>query len=377
MPKLTGIQKLRNGRYRARYFAGYDDSGKRIYPSATFDLESDAKDWLADERPTRSGGAAGHAMTVAELMDKWLTTNYEIRENSRRTFRTQIETHIKPHLGHIKIRKLSADQIEEWQARLIKHGKARATITGARSRLYSAFDAAVRWKLLRANPVEASKGVGEKPAKQVRHIAIGDEYHRFIEACASDRYGCFFELGIRTGLRFSELAGLTWEDVELNGSRGALRVRRTIMKLPGGGWRWSEPKSESGTRRVVITASVSAMLGDHRRAQLEQKLKAGPAWQDNDLLFSNHIGAPVSYTLVYYSFREVLKAAGLPQQITMHKLRHFYVTAGLRAGVDIKTISKEVGHSKPSFTLDHYGEADDQMLNAGCDARDALLRNQR
>ena len=42
---MTGIKKLKSGRYQARYFAGYDGRGKRIYPSKTFSKAGDAVKW--------------------------------------------------------------------------------------------------------------------------------------------------------------------------------------------------------------------------------------------------------------------------------------------------------------------------------------------
>jgi integrase len=219
-------------------------------------------------------------------------------------------------------------------------------------------------------------GVGVKGKREARYIATGDEYRHFVDACASAEHGRFFTLAIHTGLRFSEIAGLTWEDMTLTGPRGSLRVRRTIMRVRGG-WKWSDPKSENGVRRVVFPAETATELVEQRKAQLEQKLKAGPLWQDHNLVFSNRVGAPISYCTLYSHFHAVLKAAGLPKQITMHKLRHFYIKAGYKAGIDPKTISREVGHARPSFTLDHYGDVEDQMLETSCDKREALLKNKR
>lgn len=51
--KHTGIRKLPNGRYRARYFAGYNQEGKRIYPARTFDTESEARKWRAESVTSR------------------------------------------------------------------------------------------------------------------------------------------------------------------------------------------------------------------------------------------------------------------------------------------------------------------------------------
>lgn len=376
MSKHTGVRKLPNGRFRARYFAGYNSEGKRVYPARTFDTQRLALDWLAEERPHRSGSASGHKLTVGTFADQWLAMKHNLRSNSLRTYRSTIDSYIKPILGGVKLHRLNASQIEEWQADLLKQEKAKSTVTGARNILYAMCEKAVRMKLLKHNPVLGTDGVGRGTPKKARHLSF-DEAQPFIDACNGARLGLLFELAMRTGLRAEEMIGLTWDDMNLSGQRGSLRVRRVVHHPAGGGWCWQEPKSENGKRPVLFPADLASKLVEHRRAQLEEKLKAGPLWQNNDLVFANRMGDPIRYCILRIHFKRVLKKAGLPQEITTHKLRHFYVTLGLASGVDLKTVSREVGHARPSFTADHYGDVVDEMFESACDKREELLKRKR
>jgi integrase len=373
MSKHTGVRKLPNGRFRARFFAGYTSRGKRVYPARTFDTQREALDWLAEERPGRSGSAHGHKLTVAAFVDQWMATKHGLRSNSQRTYQSTIDSHIKPYLGSVRLNRLDAQQVDLWQADLLKQGLAKSTISSARNRLYAVCEKAVRMKLLKHNPVAATDGVGRGTSKRARHLTF-EEAQQFIEACDRARFGVLFHLAIRTGLRAEELIGLTWEDMELTGARGALRVRRVVHHPPGGGWAWQEPKSENSKRRVLFPAEIAAKLIEHRRMQLEEKLKAGPLWRHNDLVFANRVGDPIRYCILRKHFKRVLEDAGLPQEIVTHKLRHFHVTLGLASGVDLKTVSREVGHARPSFTADHYGEVVDEMFETACDKREELLK---
>lgn len=376
MSKHTGVRKLPNGRFRARYFAGYNAQGKRVYPARTFNTQRDALDWLAEERPSRSGSASGHKLTVGVFLDQWLATKHNIRANSRRTYESAIETLIKPYLGSMKLSRLEATHIESWQSSLLKKGLAKSTVTDARGKLSNACEKAVRMKLLKHNPVAGSDGIGRGVPKSQRHISF-EEAPRLIEACEGARFGLLFQLMLRTGLRAEEVTGLTWEDMDLSGARGKLRVRRVVHHPAGGGWIWQEPKSENGKRPVLFPGEIAKKLIEHRRTQLEAKLKTGGLWENNDLVFANHIGNPIRYCILQKHFKRLLEKAGLPREIGTHKMRHFHVTLGLASGVDLKTVSREVGHARPSFTADHYGEVVDEMFESACDKREELLRRKR
>lgn len=103
------------------------------------------------------------------------------------------------------------------------------------------------------------------------------------------------------------------------------------------------------------------MLRDHRRQQLELRLALGQGGQPK-LVFSTIEGGLLSPNNVTRSWFRALKARGL-KPVSFHALRHTHVSMLIRAGVDILMISRRLGHSKASITLDIYGH-----LIAGADA---------
>jgi integrase len=62
----------------------------------------------------------------------------------------------------------------------------------------------------------------------------------------------------------------------------------------------------------------------------------------------------------YHKLKKILKSAGLPS-IRFHDLRHTFATHALTSGVDAKTLSKILGHSNASFTLDTYTHVTSDM----------------
>lgn len=374
MSKQTGIKKLQNGRFRARYFAGYDNKGKRQYPARTFDTQSDAIKWRSEQVSIKNPGRCfeGHGLTVSEFIDRWLATKKQtVRENSFTMYQQSLNTYVKPAVGHIRLSRLTPSHVEAMQSDLLTRVSA-TTVASARMLLSGAMKKALRLGLIRTNPVDSTDG--PKKEKPNRYPLTVDEALRVAEACEGVRSGLFFVLALNTGLRPEELIGLQWANVEL-GARGVVHVKRVIHHLAGGGWRWHEPKTSNGTRSVVFPAETAWKLAEHRKAQLEQKLKAGHYWRNNDLVFCNTLGEPFRLRRFHQDFKAVLKIAKLPQNIKLYDLRHFFVTSSLLAGVDAKTVSAEAGHAKVSFTLEHYGSVLEEMHETASDKRAELMKS--
>ena len=162
MGKHTGIRKLPNGRFRARYYQGRNAAGKRVYDAKTFDTEGEARKWRgARVAKRRRPGAAGPRLTLGEFLDRWLAQKIDIRENTSEQYRTAIENYIKPGLGNVKLKRLEALQVQEWQAALLRRGNlGRTTVRSARSVLHNALSFAVECKMIDSNPVVRCRGPG-------------------------------------------------------------------------------------------------------------------------------------------------------------------------------------------------------------------------
>lgn len=360
MPNQTGIKKLKNGRYKARYFAGFDSKGKRQYPARTFDTQSEASKWRTTQINAKNSGKhyESHGLTVEKFLDQWLAMKAQVlRTNSLEMYRQTLDSYVKPEVGGIKLTRLRPSHIEAMVTRLLGRLSA-STVATARLLLNGSLKKAVRLGLIPFNPVENTDG--PKRAKPKRYPLTVEESMRLVDACVHSRFGLFFVFALHTGLRPEEGIGLQWCNLEL-ADRGIVRVSRVIHRTRGGGWQWQEPKTKNSNRRVVFPGWLATMLSEHRKKQLERKLKAGPRWTDNDLVFCTKYGAPILHCALTEEFKSVLAAAGLPKSVRQYDLRHSFVTTSLIAGVDSKTVSQEAGHASVAFTLDHYGSVLEEM----------------
>jgi site-specific recombinase XerD len=83
---------------------------------------------------------------------------------------------------------------------------------------------------------------------------------------------------------------------------------------------------------------------DHHVQQSAQRIEAGRAWQDNDLVFCTSVGTPLDAANVRRSFRRITKAAGLGENWTPRDLLHSFVSILSDNGVSIEQIADLVGH---------------------------------
>ncbi len=119
-------------------------------------------------------------------------------------------------------------------------------------------------------------------------------------------------------------------------------------------------------------------LRSHRKRQLEEKLKAGGAYQDNALVFATSLGTPFGpETVTQRSFKPLWRRTVLPET-RFHDLRHtyatlLYATLLLVRGVHPTYVQRALGHASVKMTLDRYSHWMPSMGRATAEAIDAAL----
>lgn len=102
------------------------------------------------------------------------------------------------------------------------------------------------------------------------------------------------------------------------------------------------------------------------------RLKAGPAWADTGLVFTDGLGEHLSPHTVYNHYKRIVKSIGLPNA-RFHDLRHSYAVAAIQSGDDIKTVQGNLGHATASFTLDVYGHVTEKMKRDSAERMQAYI----
>jgi integrase len=149
-----------------------------------------------------------------------------------------------------------------------------------------------------------------------------------------------------------------------------LQVRRALEETSVG-VAFKEPKSKSGRREVAVPKVALDALERHRTRQQHFRDLMGNGYQDHDLICcvdDGSIWKPSAFTSAY---RDLLRRRNLTGP-NFHALRHAHASQLLTAGVDAKVISKRLGHSRASFTMDVYAHlmpGQDQEAAVRLDAR--------
>ena len=170
-------------------------------------------------------------------------------------------------------------------------------------------------------------------------------------------------MALFTGMRLSELFGLTWNCIDFSG--GAITVNKQLAQHTQrkAGELFTMTKNNKA-RTIVAAPSALAALKRQRARQSEMQLKAGPLWSNPPgLVFTNGTGGPMQQRSVDRIFHTVAAAAGL-EGVRLHDCRHTYAVNAIRAGDDIKTIQGNLGHATAAFTLDKYGHFTEAMRQA-------------
>jgi integrase len=149
-------------------------------------------------------------------------------------------------------------------------------------------------------------------------------------------------------------------------------VRRQVQYVPRHGWSFVEPKTHSSRRTIKLGEGVLEALLEHLERQQEERFVSGERWVDYDLIFPSMSGTLMDASNLRLDFARVLGQAGLPK-IRFHDLRHTAASLMLNHGIPVIVVSKILGYSKPSITMDIYGHLYNETQDEAAQLMDELV----
>ena len=128
---------------------------------------------------------------------------------------------------------------------------------------------------------------------------------------------------------------------------------------------------DGGKERITVAGRI-ATLKLQREKQYNEMVLAGEDWQDNNLIFTTNRGTPLQSTGVRRRLYKLLDKAGLPK-IRFHDIRYTAASLMLNNGIPVLIVSKRLGHSSVSVTLDTYAYFIPEMQQGIGDMMDELI----
>ena len=283
-----------------------------------------------------------------------------------------------PRLGHLQLRQLNRGTFSTLYAELSESGRAGRqgrpvprSVRAIHVTAHKALRDAVRDNLLSRNPTDDANVPAEVRSATASWTA--EEVETFLASVRTHRLYAAFRTLAATGLRRSELLALRWADVDLDA--GSLKVRQ-VVALNGYKPFIAEPKTAQSRRVVALDAVTVAALRSRRAQRLEERVTAGPAWRQSDLVFTKLDGSILHPQALSAAFERAAKAAGLPP-IGVHGLRHSHASLGLASGIQLVVMSERLGHSSVSITGDVYSHSLPSQHQAAADAIASLIGEER
>ena len=235
------------------------------------------------------------------------------------------------------------------------------------------FSTAVQWQLIPSNPCSRVK----PPKVHPKEISYLDDVKAreliSILNTAPIQYKTMIITLIYTGMRSGELLGLEWKDVDFENN--IITIRRASQYVSGMGIITKEPKNKTSVRTNKYPDVLFALLKDYKVWQNKERLKLGDRWEDNDRLFTTYDGKPMHPNTLNKWLKGFLQDKDFPD-ITIHSLRHTNATLLIAGGVDIRTVSRRLGHSQTSTTLNIYTHAIQSADAMAADTLDDILNKQ-
>lgn len=293
------------------------------------------------------------APNVMEISQDYLACcRANVKPSTCSTYETTISKHIVPEFGNIPVTELSVEAINSFlRAKAyppdgvpLAVSTVRSIVTTMRGILQTASNAG--WQVANFENIHGPV----KSSGEARTLSTSEQ-QRLRAYCCSDM-DCV-KLGVLiclfTGLRIGEICAMKWGDISFE--TGTITVRRTIQRIKNPDYAgkhgehktriiFDAPKSKCANRCIPIPSFLLEHLKKFRK-------------QKNAFILTGKSDTWMEPRTLQNRFGKMLSAAGI-SHFNFHALRHTFATNCVEHGFEIKVLSKILGHSDVSITLNTY-----------------------
>ena len=301
----------------------------------------------------------GKKMILCQLYEKQNIDRCNVKKNTQTGRKNLMNILKNDRLGSKSIDSIKTSDAKKGAVRIKKKGYAYKTINNYKCSLKASFNIAILDDCIRKNPFNFSLNTIIKDDTTPKKALTEEQEKVLLSFTQNDIVYCKYYdvilLLLKTGLRISELCGLTINDLDLNNR--LITINHQLLRNKEIGYFIETPKTKSSVRQVPISEEAYQAF----KRILSTRKKAKPIEIDGykDFVFLNQQGYPV--TGAYYSttfsnlgkkFKKIHGDA-LPK-ITPHILRHTFCTRLANRNMNPKSLQYIMGHSNINITLNLY-----------------------
>lgn len=302
----------------------------------------------------------GKKMTVCQLYAKQIRHRANVRHGTKQGRKQLMRILQEDKLGACRIENVKLSDAKEWALRMKEKGYGFKTINNHKRSLKAAFYTAIQDDCIRKNPFDFQLNTVLEDDTEPKEPLSPTQEAAFLSFVQHDKvYQKYYDeiiILLGTGLRISELCGLTEADIDLD--KQLIHVDHQLLKIADVGYYVETPKTKSGNRVIPMSEKV---LEAFQRV-LNKRKYAQPVILEGytKFLFLNRNGLPkvaVNYESMFRGlvrkYNKTQKVA-LPKVMTPHTLRHTFCTTLANAGMNPKALQYIMGHSNINMTLNYY-----------------------
>jgi integrase len=334
--------------YCYRVTVGTDSLGKPIRKAF----------YAKTEKETRQKGIAAQARVLqgqvaTESQDKISTWALQWVENYKgglaartlQNYKDVINAQIIPRIGKYSFKKIKPAHIQKMLTDLVKEGKSKSLVSRVRILTNAMMEDALDNEMLIKNPCRKIKlprmdgSEEKKPFTEAEKKKLYELMPKYLSPYKPHNprlIGRIIIILLKTGMRQEELLALRWEDIDFKNNEITIVRALDIDKDDP----TKAPKSAASARTIPMHPEVCQQFKDI-------------GIQDKGYIFYTRTGNLFRPDNFRRDFRIFLEAAGVEYRAP-HVTRHTFASDLRAAGVDVKTISKLLGHSKVNISLDVY-----------------------
>lgn len=339
-------------------------------------------------------------MNVEQYFEYWFE-NYvkkDLKENTQINYRNILDKYIIPTIGIYKVKTISPAVLQKLMNNLSEGDLAEHSVSIILSVIRQAFKMAVfPYQLIKENPanyVRMPKYFEDKrKTRESLRLINMDQYKQILSITpkANDFY-IPLQIAFNSGLRRGEVCGLEWDCVDFSANTIEVKqqmlqpnskyvkkdtddksentrtvsVGSTLVKL-------GPPKTEASYRTILVGQTLIDILKEHRKHQMEQRLRYGKYYQESNFVCTKENGTPITPNVIKYQCTRIHNTLGFP--FNFHSLRHTHATMLLEHGANIKEIQARLGHKKIETTLDTYTHVTKKMDRETVDIFERMMNN--